>query len=86
MLHVQNSSSVHILPSPVLDAKKFPLTAMDDLLKSRYVADKSARVRVRGTITYYKRGYAAFLDAQGKSIYVETRQTANLTVGDVADA
>ena len=84
ILYVQNSSSVHILHSPVLDANKIPLTGIDDLLKTRYIIDKSERVRVRGTVTYYKEGVAAVLETQGKSIYVEARQTANLLVGDDA--
>ena len=86
ILYVQDASAVHILHSPVLDAAKLPLIGIDDLLKTRYVLDRSKRVRVRGTITYYKKGYAAVLETQGKGIYVETRQTTDMMVGDVAEA
>ncbi len=86
ILYVQDASAVHILHSPMLEAGKLPLTGVDDLLQARYVLDRSERIRVRGTVTYYKEGLAAVLETQGKSIYVETRQTANLTVGDVAEA
>lgn len=86
ILYVQDASAIHILHAPVLDARKLPLTGIDDLLQTRYVLDRSKRVRVRGTITYYQKGVAAVLQSQGKSIYVETRETTDLMVGDVAEA
>jgi diguanylate cyclase (GGDEF)-like protein len=86
ILYAQDSSAIHILQAPALSAGKLPLTDINELLETRSVQDKSERVRVRGTVTYYRKGYAAVLESKGKSIYVQTRQTGDLAIGDVADA
>ncbi len=86
IVYVQNASAIRILKSPTTSAEQLPLTDIDDVLPSRSVQDFSHRVRVQGTVTYYRKGSAAVLERKGKSIYVQTRQTNDLAVGDVADA
>ena len=86
ILYVQDASALHILRSPDRKLEQLPLTDINDLLKTQYVHDASTRVRVRGTITYFQKGYAAVIQTGAKSIYVETHQTDDLMVGDVAEA
>lgn len=63
-----------------------PITPMDRVLMGYHVIDRTQRVRVHGTITYYLPGAAAVLQDGPKSIWVETLTREPLQVGDVADA
>jgi diguanylate cyclase (GGDEF)-like protein len=86
ILYAPQPSSIQILQKPDVSARQLPLTPIDDVFQSRRVTDTSRPVRVRGTITYYKKGDSAVLENKGKSIYVQTRGTTELSVGDVVDA
>jgi len=86
VLYAPDMSSIRILQKPDVSARQLPLTSIDDVFQSLHITDASHPVRVRGAITYYKKGDAAVLESDGKSIYVQTRSTADLSVGDVVDA
>ena len=59
---------------------------MDRILERYRVNDSSPRVRVQGTITYYRPGIAAVLQDGKESLWVVTHTRAPLTVGDRAYA
>lgn len=86
ILYVPDASSLKVISPAPLSHKEIPLTSIDDVFQSRLIVDNSSRIRVRGTITYYKKGDSAVLENDGKSIYVQTRGDANVSVGDVVDA
>ena len=86
VLYARDLTSIRILESPKLTVDRLPITDIDNVFQSRSVTDDSIRVRVRGTITYYQKGASVVLEANGKSIFVQTRQTNELAVGDVVDA
>jgi diguanylate cyclase (GGDEF)-like protein len=85
-LYAQDTKFIRILQKPRITADRLPMTEIDDVFQSRFVTDDSSRVRVHGTVTYYKKGDSAVLESNGKSIFVQTRQTGDLEVGDVVDA
>ncbi len=86
VLQVPDPSGLRVLKhaGPVLDT--LPITPMDDILKSYSVHDRTERVRVHGTVTYYQPGSAVVLQDGEKSLWVETLYNKPLQVGDVADA
>jgi diguanylate cyclase (GGDEF)-like protein len=86
IVYASEPSSIRILQKPDVSARRLPLTSIDDVFQSLRATDTTPPVRVRGTITYYKRGDSAVLENHGKSIYVQTRSTADFSVGDVVDA
>jgi diguanylate cyclase (GGDEF)-like protein len=86
MVYIASPKSIKVLEEPVAKLENLPLTEIDDVFPSRKVNDTSSRVRVRGVVTFYKKGDSAVLEHRGKSIYVQTRQTSELAIGDVVDA
>jgi diguanylate cyclase (GGDEF)-like protein len=86
MLYIPSPDFIKVLKQPATRLEDLALTDIDEVFPSRKVDDTSSRLRVRGTLTYYKKGDSAVLEQQGKSIYVQTRQTSDLAIGDVVDA
>ncbi len=86
ILYAAQASSIRVLRKAPHAVDQLSLTPIDNVFETRYVSDTSSRVRVRGTITYYKKGQSAVLQNNSKSIFVQTRQTNALAVGDVVDA
>lgn len=87
IVYAQTNSSVHLVTRPPVNTLDLPLTSIDDVFESRQVVDTSRRVRLRGTLTYYKKGDSAVLqDSDGRSIFVQTRETKPIPIGSVVDA
>lgn len=86
MLYIPSPDSIRVIKRPATRLEDLSLTDIDDVFPSKKLDDTSNRVRVRGVVTLYKKGESAVLEQQGKSIYVQTRQTSELAIGDVVDA
>jgi diguanylate cyclase (GGDEF)-like protein len=59
---------------------------MDQILTGYHVSNSSKRIRVHGTITYYRQGSDAVLQEGNKSLWLVTSSIAPLHIGDAADA
>jgi hypothetical protein len=86
VLYAPDAAAIRILANSPHPQKELPLTDIDKVFALQRIDDTSPRVRVRGTVTYYKKGDSAVLERDGKSIYVQTRETSDVAVGDVVDA
>jgi len=86
VLYVPDPSSLRVVKPPSIRLDQLPVTDFDDVFRFLREEDNSSRVRVHGTVTYYKKGDSVVLENHGKSIYVQTRQTSELEPGDVVDA
>ena len=86
IVYAQKSSAIRVITPPRVNPLQLPLTSMNDVFPSRQVVDASERVRLRGTLTYYKKGDSAVLESEGTSIFVQTRETKNIPIGNVVDA
>jgi diguanylate cyclase (GGDEF)-like protein len=86
VLYAPNASAIRSLRSPKVTEGQLPLTEIDKVFESQRIDDTSRRLRVRGAVTYYRKGDSAVLESNGKSIYVQTRETQDLTIGDIVDA
>jgi len=86
IVYAQDMSAIRILRKSTVDALRLPLSNIDTVLESRRVDDTSARLRLRGTLTYYKKGDSAVLEEDGKSIFVQTRESKDIPLGDIVDA
>ena len=86
ILYAQPSSAIRVIHPAGVTALALPLTAMDDVFQSRRIVDTSSRLRLRGVLTYYKKGDSAVLEQNGKSIFVLTRETKDIPIGNVIDA
>jgi diguanylate cyclase (GGDEF)-like protein len=85
-LYVSSLSSVSILTPSTVSPQSLPITPMEDIITARRIVDRTARVRVHGSITYYQPGSVVVLEEAGRSVRVTTEANTMLRVGDIADA
>ncbi len=86
VLEVPSLADVKILKLAKTAPQALPVTPMDEVLSASFVEDRTRRVRVQGTITYYQPGSAVVLQNGAKSLWVMTQFEGPLRVGDWADA
>ncbi len=85
-LSIPSSAYIKILKSASASPWSLPITPMDMVIASYFVADRTERVRVHGTITYFQPGSSVVLQDGAKSIWISTLTHDSLQVGDVVDA
>ena len=86
MLQVPSLGDVRIVQPAQVRPGSLPITPMDQILNGYAVEDRTRRVRVRGTITYYEPGTAVVLQDGLRSLWIGTQYEGPLHVGSVADA
>jgi diguanylate cyclase (GGDEF)-like protein len=86
VLHVASLENISVLKQAQLSPWSLPLTAMDEILTGYHVINRTGRVRVQGTITYYQPGSAVVLQNGAKSLWIMIKGHNDLRLGDVADA
>jgi len=62
-----------------------PWTAMGDVLQTRYVDDRSERVRVQGAVTFYEPANSIVIQHNGVSLLAQTHDSQLITLGEVVD-
>jgi diguanylate cyclase (GGDEF)-like protein len=85
-LFVNSLDDIRVLKRPGVSPESLPVTPMDRILSGYSVQDLSRRVRVEGTITYYKSGSSVVLQNGAKSLLLMTQTQQPLHIGDFADA
>ncbi|MGA8669779.1 MAG: GGDEF domain-containing protein [Terracidiphilus sp.] len=86
VLHVSSLDGVKVLHRAASSPWDLPVTPMDQILTGYHVSNASKRIRVHGTITYYRPGSDAVLQQGNKSLWLVTSSIAPLHIGDAADA
>jgi diguanylate cyclase (GGDEF)-like protein len=86
LLELPSLDDVKILKPAETSPESLPFTPMDKVLSASYVLDRTRRVRVQGTITYYQPGAAAVLQDGSKSLWISTPMSKPLRIGDHAEA
>jgi len=85
-LSIPSSAYIKILKPASASPWSLPITPMDMVIASYFVADRTQRVRVHGTITYYQPGSSVVLQDGTKSIWISTLTRDSMQVDDVVDA
>ncbi|MFZ0746994.1 MAG: GGDEF domain-containing protein [Terracidiphilus sp.] len=85
-LEVPSLSDMKILKLANGVPGSLPVTPMDEILKSYDIQDRTQRVRVQGSITYYQPGSTIVLQSGAKSLLILTQFESPLRIGDVASA
>jgi len=85
MLQVASLSDVKVIERARVQPGALPITPMDEILKGYEVDDRSRRIRVRGSVTYYLPGSTLVLQDGGKSLRVSTQFEGPLPIGQVVD-
>ena len=86
MLHVSGSKEITVLSRPKSPALNLPITNISDVFPTMRTVDSSPRIHIRGSVAYYASGESAVLEHDGQSLYIETRETKPLVIGQVVDA
>jgi diguanylate cyclase (GGDEF)-like protein len=86
LLEVPTISDIKVVKSARSTPASLPLTPMDEILTATDIQDRTRRVRVSGTITYYQPGSALVLQGGPKSLWINTRFEKPLRLGDLASA
>jgi diguanylate cyclase (GGDEF)-like protein len=86
LVHAMSFDQVNILKRAPSDAWSTPVAPMDEVLRNLDVLDRSKRVRVQGTLTYYHQTSMAVVQDGERSIRILTPQIAQLRVGDRVEA
>ena len=85
-LHVPDFSAVKVLKRAAANPWSLPETPIDRIMSAYHMEDRSSRIKISGVVTYYDPGSAAVLQNGTHSIWVSTRGTGPLSVGDRAEA
>lgn len=86
LIHATSFDAVKVLRQAPSDAQSLPLTPMNRVLDAYNVQDRSRRVRVQGTLTYFHPAAMAVLQDGNRSIRVLTPEVDPLKVGDRVEA
>jgi len=86
LIEIPQLSDVKVLKHAARIPASLPVTPMDQILGSYSVIDRSERVRVQGSITYYQPGSAVVLEGGDKSLLVTTQFEKPLAIGDFVSA
>ena len=86
LLHSSSLTEIRLVKRAPTVPWSLPLTPMDEVLGHFHVVDRSERVRVHGSVTYYEPGSAVVIQEGTKSLWVETNSHIPVKVGDVVDA
>ena len=86
LIEVPLLSDIKFLKGPAYDPAALPATPMDEVIKFSNIVDRSQRVRVNGSVTYYQPGAAVVLQDGSKSLWINTRSEKPLRIGDRASA
>jgi diguanylate cyclase (GGDEF)-like protein len=86
LLEVPSLKDVRIVKRAERAPGALPVTPMDEILKSMDVQDRTQRVRVEGSVTYYQPGSAIVLQDGSKSLWVRTEYEEPLRVGEWVSA
>jgi diguanylate cyclase (GGDEF)-like protein len=85
-IYSPSPASVRIIERAHDNPWTLPLTPMDQVIAGYHVIDRTKRVRVHGTITYFQPGISAVLQDGAKSLWIATSTYDPLQIGDVVDA
>jgi diguanylate cyclase (GGDEF)-like protein len=85
-LDVSSLENIKIIHRASASPWSLPVTPMDKILGGYHVHNLSQRMLVHGVITYYQPGSAVVLQNGNKSLWITTRNSTPLRIGDQADA
>jgi diguanylate cyclase (GGDEF)-like protein len=85
VIYAAGIEDLHIIREPHVEPSSLPLTDIDHVMQTHSVDDHSQRVRVRGVLTFYRPGYSAVVQHDGRSLYATTREAASLPLGSLVD-
>ena len=85
VLHVASLADIKIIKAAV-SPWSLPITPMDQILSAYHVENRTRRVRVSGTASYFEPGSVLVLQNGANSIWIKTQSFGPMRIGDLASA
>jgi diguanylate cyclase (GGDEF)-like protein len=85
VLYSAGKEDLHIIREPQVKPSSLPLTAIDDVMQTHLVNDRTQQVRVRGTVTFYRPGHSVVVQQGNRSLSASTRQVEAIPLGSLVD-
>jgi diguanylate cyclase (GGDEF)-like protein len=85
LLQIPSLAGVQILRPAAERPSSLPVTPMDRVITGYDVQERSQRVHIQGTVTYYQPGSALVLEDGGKSLWVMTQYEQPMAIGQKVD-
>jgi hypothetical protein len=85
-LYVAGMQSIAVLLPPPRNLFALPLTPISKLMQFRSGTDYYHRVRVAGTVTYFRAAESLILEDGGRALLVTTAQAPDIQLGDRVEA
>ncbi len=85
VLYGADASDLKILEEPRIKPESLPLTSIDNVMQTHAVSDLTKRVRVRGTVTYFRSGSSVVIQQGDRGLFASTRQMMKIPFGAVVD-
>ncbi len=85
-LYVAGMQSIAVLHPPPRNLFAVPLTPISRLMQYRSGTDYYHRVRVAGTVTYFRATESLILEDGGRALFVTTAQAPDIKLGDRVEA
>lgn len=86
LLQIPSSPGVRILSPSAARPSSLPVTPLSRIITNYDVQERSSRIRVQGTVTYYQPGSAVVLQNGNESLWVMTQYEEPLAIGERVDA
>jgi len=86
VLYVSSLENIKVLKRASASPWSLPVTPMGEIITGFHITDRTQRVRVHGTITYYQPGTSVVLQDGASSLWISTWTFQPMKVGDVVDA
>ncbi len=86
LLEVASLSDLKVIRRAAQMPSSLPITPMDEILKAYDVLDRTKRIKVEGTLTYYQPGFGVVLQDGAKSLWIKTQYEEPLRIGQMASA
>jgi diguanylate cyclase (GGDEF)-like protein len=85
-LYLSSAAGLRVMSRAPVEPSALPLTPISKIMDTYDVDERSARVRVRGSVTLYEPGSQLALQADGNAVLIHTHENAPLKIGDVVSA
>ena len=85
-LLVQGTQNITVLQPPPQNLFALALTPIGRLMQYRSGTDYYHRVRIAGTVTYYKPGESLIVEDGGRALFVMTAESPDIKLGDRIEA
>lgn len=86
LIQVPSLEDLRVVKRAGLPSSSLPVTEMDEILHAMDVQDRTQRVRVEGSVTYYHPGQAVVIQDGKKSLWIRTEDEEMLDVGEWVSA